>query len=211
MENLTHQNEQNTEVQEINYFLELAKINVNKYIEQKGGFNYLPWAYAVQQLRSFDPYATWEVKRFKNENGVEMPYLQTPAGCFVETSVTCKGVTLSQLHPVLDHRNKTSQNPDAFEINRAIQRCLVKNIALHGLGLYLYAGEDLPKSPIENSQIQAINKALNELATLRNVTPNQILEKVGVQDLRQLEHAQADMLLDKLKMWVEKAKEESKE
>ena len=97
------------------------------------------WPYAVAQLRLADPTAFWEVRRFDG-----LPYLKTEAGYFVEVAVTVQGVTLSQIHPVLDGKNRPIFEPTAFDINTSIQRCLVKAIALHGLGLYIYAGEDLP-------------------------------------------------------------------
>lgn len=122
-----------------NYFAQLSAVNVNEHVETKGGFTYLSWPYAVTQLRLADPTATWEVKRFDGR-----PYLLCEAGVFVEVAVTVQGITLSQLHPVLDGRNRPIQEPDAFQINTSIQRALVKAIALHGLGLYIYAGEDLP-------------------------------------------------------------------
>ena len=123
-----------------NYFARLNAINVNERVEKKGGFSYLSWPYAVAQLRLADPTATWEVRRFDG-----LPYLATEAGVFVEVAVTVKGVTLSQIHPVLDGRNRPLLAPSAFDINTSLQRCLVKAIALHGLGLYIYAGEDLPQ------------------------------------------------------------------
>jgi Protein of unknown function (DUF1071). len=122
-----------------NYFAELSKIDVSEHIEKKGRFSYLSWAWAVDQLRKSHPDATWEVIRF---NG--MPYMKTECGYFVEVAVTVNGITLSQIHPVLDNNNKPISQPNAFQINTSIQRCLVKAIALHGLGLYIYAGEDLP-------------------------------------------------------------------
>lgn len=125
---------------ETNYFSELAKIDVSEHVEKKGQFAYLSWAWAVARLRRAHPDAMWEVKRF---NG--LPYLKTELGYFVEVAVTVDGVTLSQIHPVLDSRNRPILEPNAFDINTSIQRCLVKAIALHGLGLYIYAGEDLPE------------------------------------------------------------------
>ena len=123
-----------------NYFARMNAINVNEHVEKKGGFSYLSWPYAVAQLRLADPTATWEVRRFDG-----LPYLATEAGVFVEVAVTVHGVTLSQIHPVLDGRNRPLLAPSAFDINTSLQRCLVKAIALHGLGLYIYAGEDLPQ------------------------------------------------------------------
>jgi hypothetical protein len=122
-----------------NYYTELSKIDVSEHIEKKGRFSYLSWAWAVDQLRKKHPDATWEVIRF---NGV--PFMQTNCGYFVEVAVTVNGITLSQIHPVLDNSNKPIKEPNSFQINTSIQRCLVKAIALHGLGLYIYAGEDLP-------------------------------------------------------------------
>ena len=125
----------------INYFAKLNAINVSDHIEKKGGFSYLSWPFAVAQLRLAEPAATWEVRRFAG-----LPFLISEAGVFVEVAVTVQGITLSQIHPVLDGRNRPLMAPNAFDINTSIQRCLVKAIALHGLGLYVYAGEDLPQS-----------------------------------------------------------------
>ena len=132
-----------------NHFTKLAQINVSEHIEKKGQFSYLSWPYAVAQLRQADPTATWRVERF---NG--LPYLQTDLGFFVEVSVTVEGVRLSQIHPVLDSRNKPIEMPNAFDINTSLQRCLVKAIALHGLGLSVYAGEDLVTAAANDAQPQ---------------------------------------------------------
>lgn len=131
---------------QVNHFARLNSINVSEHVEKKGGFSYLSWPYAVAQLRLADPTAAWEVRRF---NG--LPYLATKIGVFVEVAVTVQGITLSQIHPVLDGRNRPLLAPNAFDINTSIQRCLVKAIALHGLGLYIYAGEDLPVTTNEFS------------------------------------------------------------
>ena len=120
-------------------FAELLALNVNGHTEKKGKFTYLSWPYAVSELRKADEKATWEVVKFDGK-----PFCSTECGYFVEVAVTVDGVTLSQIHPVLDNNNKTIEKPNAFQINTSIQRCLVKAIALHGLGLYIYAGEDLP-------------------------------------------------------------------
>ena len=84
-----------------------------------------------------------------------LPYQKTETGYFVEVAVTVQGVALSQIHPVLDARNEPIEVPDAFDINTSIQRCLVKAIALHGLGLYIYAGEDLPECDKTSEKPQA--------------------------------------------------------
>ena len=129
-----------------NYFLELAKVDCSTHVEKKGKFTYLSWTFAINELAKRHPTASWEVKRFPLNDGgtVLMPYLKTELGYFVEVSVTVDGVERSQIHPVLDNRNKPITTPTPFEINTSTQRALVKAIALHGLGLYIYSGEDLP-------------------------------------------------------------------
>ena len=122
-----------------NVFEILSKIDVGSHIEKKGQFSYLSWAWAVRELRKARPDATWVVIRFDDK-----PYMKTDCGYFVEVAVMVDGITLSQIHPVLNHVNKPIEKPNAFDINTSIQRCLVKAIALHGLGLSIYAGEDLP-------------------------------------------------------------------
>lgn len=124
-----------------NYFVRLSRINVNDHVEKKGQFTYLSWPFAVAQLRQADPTATWEVRRFEG-----LPFLRTETGYYVEVAVSVQGVTLSQIHPVLDGKNRPIFEPTSFDINASIQRALVKAIALHGLGLYIYAGEDLPEA-----------------------------------------------------------------
>lgn len=145
-----------------NYFQQFHEINVSDHVEMKGQYNYLSWPYAVAQLRLADPQASWEVKRF---NG--LPFLGTDVGYFVEVAVTVQGITLSQIHPVLDARNKPIQAPTSFDINTSIQRCLVKAIALHGLGLYIYMGEDLPEgakpATLSEEQQGTIRKKIEEV------------------------------------------------
>jgi len=121
-------------------FARLAAINVNDHVEKKQGLSYLPWAWAVEQLLRADPTATWE---YRDCNGA--PHLALADGtAMVFCTVTAFGQSRTMQLPVMDHRNRAIVNPDAFAINTAMQRALVKCVALHGLGLYLYAGEDLP-------------------------------------------------------------------
>ena len=150
-----------------NYFAALSAINVSDHIEKKGGFSYLSWPFAVSTLRLADPTATWEVRRFDG-----LPYLATEAGVFVEVSVTVQGITLSQIHPVLDGRNRPLLAPTSFDINTSIQRALVKAIALHGLGLYIYAGEDLPDVNREtNAANDAPTKPTNQPVPMNRTNP----------------------------------------
>ena len=122
----------------ISSYKKLLSVDVKADTKKKGRFDYLSWANALHLLQREYPGATWETKRFDG-----MPYLKTELGFFVEVSVTVEYRELSQLHPVLDNKNQPIPKPTTFQINTSIQRCLAKAIALHGLGLCLFAGEDL--------------------------------------------------------------------
>ena len=179
---------------ESNYFVELSKINVNEHVERKGQFSYLSWPFAVSQLRQFDPVATWQVLRFDG-----LPYLNTEAGCFVEVAVCVKGVSLSQIHPVLDSKNRPILAPTAFDINTSIQRCLVKAIALHGLGLNLYAGEDLPL--IEADQPKVEDKpVVVPVASPAPTTPIRSTKTITIAQIAQIERLLSETGSDRAKL-----------
>ena len=125
-------------------FKELSKINVNQHTEKKNGLTYLSWAWAVSQLLEQDPSATWSY-------GEPVKFGDT---LMVFCTVTAFGKSMTSQLPVIDFRNKAIPNPDAMAVNTAMQRCLAKAIALHGIGLYIYAGEDLP----EEDKVQAPQK-----------------------------------------------------
>lgn len=185
-----------------NYYTELSKIDVSEHMEKKGKFSYLSWAWAVDQLRKVHPNATWEVIRFEGK-----PFMKTECGYFVEVAVTVEGITLSQIHPVLNNQNKPIAQPNAFEINTSIQRCLVKAIALHGLGLYIYAGEDLPMDgPITSEQVGKIKTKALELAGMRKVKDSDVYFALKVQDITKLSEGQATDVISKLDKWIEQAK-----
>jgi hypothetical protein len=90
-------------------------------------------------------------------------------------AVTAFGKTMTAQLPVMDHKNKAIPNPDAFEVNKAMQRCLAKAIALHGIGLYIYAGEDLPEAPPEPSGMPEKTRA-DYLATIDSASTKKELE-----------------------------------
>ncbi|MGR5901117.1 Sak single strand annealing protein [Bacillus cereus] len=189
-----------------NYFSKLAQIDCTEHVEKKGRFSYLSWAWAVKKLREVDPTATWEVKRF---DGV--PYLKTDCGYFVEVEVTVQGLPLSQIHPILNNQNKPIAEPNSFDINTSIQRCLVKAIALHGLGLYIYAGEDLPEIQepmITAQQVGAIKLNIKKLATLRKVDEEAIKGHLNIKDVAELTLKQAEDALKKSTKWVKQAEKE---
>jgi hypothetical protein len=147
-------------------YLELRKINVNDNAEKKGRFTYLSWAWAVDQLLQLDPMATWEYKE----------PMKFGDSMMVFCTVTAFGKSMTAQLPVMNNQNKSMLNPDSFAVNTAMQRCLAKAIALHGLGLYIYAGEDLPEDeepkkeepkgitavPITAQQIGSINALIEQ-------------------------------------------------
>ena len=145
-----------------NTFAELKKIDVSRYVEKNGQFNYLSWARAWAELKKRCPDASWGV--VKAEDG--SPFMQTACGYFVQTWVDVEGCKVSHVHPVLDNRNQPIENPNAFHINTAIMRCMTKNVAMHGPGLYVYAGEDLPEpdmlKPKEIDNILDLAKGLEK-------------------------------------------------
>jgi hypothetical protein len=177
---------------ESNYFVELSKINVNEHVERKGQFSYLSWPFAVSQLRQFDPTATWHVQRFDG-----LPYLNTDLGVFVEVAVCVKGVSLSQIHPVLDSKNRPILAPTAFDINTSIQRCLVKAIALHGLGLYLYSGEDLP---LASDEPKTEDKPVAVPAAPAPVTPIRQAKVITIAQIAQIERLLSETGSDRAKL-----------
>ena len=142
----------------MNNYLELRKINVNENTEKKGKFTYLSWAWAVDQLLQLDPSATWRYEQ-------PMAFGDT---LMVFCTVTAFGKDMTAQLPVMNNQNKAMPNPDAFAVNTAMQRCLAKAIALHGLGLYIYAGEDLPEVEEEKpvaitpQQISSINALIEQ-------------------------------------------------
>ncbi len=183
------------------YFKRLSEINVTQFIEKKGQFSYLSWPFAVAQLRLADPTACWEVRRYDG-----LPYQATALGVFVEVAVTVQGVTLSQIHPVLDARNRPIAIPSSFDINTSIQRCLVKAIALHGLGLYIYAGEDLPTTIEDENNTRGVgtDKTPNNPIPIRPVGDTisatqkaqikRLLTETGSEEKRLLEYFGLDTL-----------------
>jgi hypothetical protein len=125
---------------------DLMKINVNEHTEKKNGLTYLSWAWAWQEALKADPTASFEVKTFMRDQYTELPYMDVNGTGMVWVTVTMFKQPRTCMLPVMDHRNKPIMNPDAFQVNTAIMRCMTKALALHGLGSYIYAGDDLPAS-----------------------------------------------------------------
>lgn len=144
--------------------LDLLKINVNDKTEKKNGLTYLSWAWAWTEILKVDPAATFDVKLWPDGIGMTpLMMIGDTAMVWVETKVFAKSMTC-QL-PVLDYRNKPISHPNAMDVNTAIMRCLAKSVALHGLGLYIYSGEDMP---LEDTKVITVT---TETATVEMTVP----------------------------------------
>ena len=124
-------------------FETLNAINVNGKTEKKNGLTYLSWAFAWGEIKKNYPNATYTI--YENANG--MNYHTDGRTAWVKTGVTIEGIEYIEYLPVMDYRNQsiTIDKLTSFNVNTAIQRSLTKACARHGLGLYIYAGEDLPE------------------------------------------------------------------
>jgi hypothetical protein len=122
----------------------LLTLNVNDHTEKKANLTYLSWAWAWAEALKADPNAHYQVQMW-GKPGEEKCYMDINGTCMVWVTVTMFGKPMTCQLPVMDHRNKAIPNPDAFQVNTAIMRCMTKALSLHGLGLYIYAGEDLPE------------------------------------------------------------------
>ena len=153
-----------------NYFSLLNGINVNDKTEQKGKLTYLSWAWAWGEVKKLFPDATYTI--YENDNGWN--YHTDGKTCWVKTGVTVNGIEHIEYLPVMDHRNNSIyvDKVTSFDVNKAIQRSLTKAVARHGLGLYIYAGEDLPecdradeeaKKALEQAQYDEAIRAAQEL------------------------------------------------
>jgi hypothetical protein len=119
---------------------ELLKKNVNEHTEKKNNLTYLSWAWAWAEALKADSNATYKVEMFGDKC-----FMDINGTAMVFVTVTMFGKPMTCQLPVMDYRNKAIPNPDAFAVNTAIMRCMTKALSLHGLGLYIYAGEDIPE------------------------------------------------------------------
>ena len=151
-----------------NYFSKLNAINVNDKTEQKNGLTYLSWAYAWGEVKKLFPDANYTV--YENPQGWN--YFTDGRTCWVKTGVTVNGIEHIEYLPVMDYRNRSIplDHVTSYDINKTIQRSLTKACARHGLGLYIYAGEDLPEgeTPAQNQ------KPAETIVAPQRATPAQI-------------------------------------
>lgn len=176
-----------------NKHAEMLSVNVNDHIEKKGNLNYLSWCWAWAEAIRRDASATFEVKMFG-----DLPYCTIGQTCMVWVTVTMFGKPLMCQLPVMDNRNKAIANPDAFAVNTAIMRCLAKAVALHGLGLYIYAGEDLPN--VADDPVISREQEVNIVALAKEVGVDtaRIVEKTGVSRLADIPASAYSAIIKKL-------------
>jgi hypothetical protein len=162
---------------------ELRKINVNSHTEKKDNLTYLSWAWAWDEFKQQCPEATYEI--IKTPEG--LPYFESHAGAMVYTKVTANNETHEMWLPVMDGKNKamkaqpytySTRNGEKtveaftmFDVNKTLMRCLVKNLAMFGLGIYIYAGEDLPTGEMDGvlADFLAAIEAASDLEELKGI------------------------------------------
>ena len=187
-------------------FYNLSSMDVNEHVEEKDNgktkLKYLSWAWAWQVVKLQYPTASYKVIKFDNR-----PYLFDPlTGYMIFTEVTIEGETIEMWLPVMNSNNKTMMDKPykystkygestvepatMFDINKTIMRCLVKNLAMFGLGLYIYAGEDLPEIPDETPKIKIISAdqvtRLHTIAKGHREVAKAIISKYGYESSKDI-------------------------
>ena len=210
-------------MEEKTMFEKLYAINVNEYTEKKNGLTYLSWSNAWAEFKKVYPDATYEIKKFENN----MPFIfDKNTGYMVFTSVTAENLTYEMWLPVMDGANKAMKDvpytydtkykkgnvveaATMFDINKTIMRCLVKNLAMFGLGLYVYSGEDLPEEEknapepkVTSVEINQIVELASKYAEMRNGNASELiqyyLKKNNVKDIKDLTYTQGTSISKEL-------------
>lgn len=199
-------------------FETLSAVDISDHVAQKMGLSYLSWAWAWNAVKRIYPDTpTPKVTKYREmillSNGSfeltdrQVPYLTTPRGTSVEVTVTIAGNDYTQSLYVMDHKNKALVNPDQAAINKTIQRCTVKALAMAGLGLNLYAGEDLPMGDINtNDAKNAEKKAKN---AEKKAKEKAISDKIGV--LKHEYITKVQMLAKQLNLTAQQVENEIKQ
>ena len=185
-------------------FKKLSTLNVNDRTEKKGKFTYLSWAWAWDTFVQNYPDATYEI--IKNE--LNLPYFNSEAGGMVYTRVTAGGITHEMWLPIMDFKNQAKKQFDMMDVNKTVMRCLVKNLAMFGLGLYIYAGEDLPEEEkITNQQISM----LSQLIADTEVDIAKFLQAYKINTIADMYSSQFQHALSALQTKLKKQKEVNKD
>lgn len=204
-----------------NYFQKLNSIDVSGHQEKKNGLTYLSWAWAWGEVKKQHPEAVYTI--YEAANGC---FYHTDGNtCWVKTGVTVNGIEHIEYLPVMDNRNKSIplKSVTSFDVNKSIQRCITKACARHGLGLYIYAGEDLPEDEEpqqkpKQAKVQtfdplpparpAVEKPKAQMATAEQI--DYILANIDYQnyeaataafgtDLERMSYKQAEKLIERIR------------
>ena len=200
-------------------FETLNSINVNEHTEKKGNLTYLSWAWAWAECKKAFPTAQYTV--YENERGWN--YFTDGKTCWVKTGVTIEEQEHIEYLPVMDFKNKSIplENVTSFDVNKTIQRSLTKALARHGLGLYIYAGEDLPEeSPEQIAERQKVEaeaktkllKQINEVISAlkdKGIDAKTVCDLYKVEDLKALDSKKCDNIMKHLDD-IKKKQEEQK-
>jgi putative sak protein len=202
-----------------NYFQILNDINVNDKTEQKGNLTYLSWAWAWSEVKKLFPDSTYTIY----ENDLGWNYHTDNRTCWVKTGVTVNGIEHIEYLPVMDFKNRSIplEGVTSFDVNKAIQRSLTKALARHGLGLYIYAGEDLPESdpkrreeedagrePISKEHVEAIRM---RIGSLEGLTEEMVLRKYNLTSLEEMPVSLLAVCNRDLNAWEHKVNEKRDE
>lgn len=192
-----------------NYFNDLYSVNVNGHTEKKNNLTYLSWAWAWGEIKKRHPDATYTV--YENADGWN--YHTDEHTCWVKTGVTVNGIEHIEYLPVMDYKNKSIsvENVTSYDVNKSIQRSLTKACARHGLGLYIYAGEDLPEEEAaekqdasRNAKNTAANNIISALAKARGKSDGEILNalmrQISKPEGTAIESLEYDDLMDAIKI-----------
>lgn len=206
-----------------NYFIQLNSINVNEKTEKKNGLTYLSWAWAWGEVKKLHPDAIYTI--YENEAGWN--YHTDGKTCWVKTGVTINGIEHIEYLPVMDHRNRSisAESVTSFDVNKAIQRSLTKAIGRHGLGLYIYAGEDLPEGEEKPEEAPPFNayvyqpltyeKALATVVSIGKYAGMSLkdiykTDKAYIKELYELSDHDIKRAINLINAEIKKAKNESK-
>jgi len=188
-------------------FETLNAINVGDKIEKKGRFSYLSWAWAWAEVKKRFPDVNYTV--YKNDNGWN--YHTDGKTAWVEVGVTIDGIEYIEMLPIMNNNNASLplESINSFVVNKSIKRCLTKALAFHGLGLYIYAGEDLPedenekktesKSAIKNEELASDELVLEFSKVLSNEQKKAVFEKYKIEKVQDLPAKTVRQLIERAK------------
>ena len=203
-----------TEEKKLNYFEQLNNINVQDKIEKKGNLSYLSWAFAWEQLKIKYPNAQYKV--YEREYGII--YWTDGRTAWVKVSVTVDDIEHIEYLPIMDYKNKSIpvDQVSSFSVNTSIQRALTKAIARHGLGLYIYAGEDIPSAEKDDILEEERQSLYDECKDLKKSIIDELEQAISLDNLRAIweenekEIKTLKSRMPKMHEAVEKRKEELK-